>query len=356
MSFAQEIVYREPANKGYTRFYYDENYYLVDKNCEFKSIERVAQYDTVMFGFNGEFKDFDRNGKLILEGSYQNGNRNGPFKAYHPNGQLKWEAVYQDGREISDWKYYYPDGKPFLTLSFGEEDYKIMSYWDRLGEQKVIEGNGNYDITFPATGFSDHGYSAYRRHGKLVNGVPDGVWYINFITNPKKNTQEYIYREVFEGGVRTSFIRNPDYYDHFIPYEDFWVVPTEYFGRAEFFLVHDCSFDEYSGFTNFIHKKIAEELEELDFELPNGSFQYKVKYEVSKTGQPVSLKLDSDSEKLPKKEQSKIHKLFESMYYFIPSIENGKAIKDNISLMGEFLIRNGKGTLNYVKIQREKGQ
>lgn len=125
ISFAQEIQYREPASKGYMRFFYDDNYYLVDKDCEFKAIERVAQYDTITFKFNGEFKDFLSNGRLILHGAYKNGIKHGNYTAYHPNGEIKWETVYVEGKESGEWKYYYPDGKPLLVLSLAEDDFRI---------------------------------------------------------------------------------------------------------------------------------------------------------------------------------------------------------------------------------------
>ncbi len=245
-SFAQEIIYRESLNNGYTRFFYDDNYYLVDKDCEFKAIERVSQYDTISFKFNGEFKDFLPSGRLILHGAYKNGLKHGIYKAYHLNGQLKWETNYVDGKESGEWKYYYPDGKPLLVLSLAEDGFKILSFWDKNGKQNVIDGNGQYEMTFPVKGFTDHGFTAYRRHGKVVDGKPDGIWYINFITNPKKNTEENIFREIFENGERISISRNTDYVDYFIPYDDFLLVPSEFFSRAEHFIVHPCTFDEYS--------------------------------------------------------------------------------------------------------------
>src|SRR5690554_3978617 len=79
------------------RFFYDDHYYLVDKECEFKAIERVGRYDFQQQVFIGGFADFDNHGRLILEGNYVDGRKEGNFKAYHPNGQLKWQTSYVQG-------------------------------------------------------------------------------------------------------------------------------------------------------------------------------------------------------------------------------------------------------------------
>ncbi|MBD1430830.1 hypothetical protein H8B04_14905 [Sphingobacterium sp. DN04309] len=356
ISFAQEIQFREPATKGYMRFFYDDNYYLVDKDCEFKAIERVAQYDTINFKFNGEFKDFLSNGRLILHGAYKNGIKHGNFTAYHPNGEIKWETVYVEGKESGEWKYYYPDGKPLLVLSLAEDDFKILSYWDKNGNQKVANGNGQYEMTFPVKGFTDHGFTAYRRYGKVSNGKPDGIWYINFITNPKKNTEENIFREIFENGERISISRNTDYVDYFIPYDDFLLVPSDFFSRAENFVVHTCTFDEYSGFTTFLSKMFVDYLEEENFSVPDTSFKYQVKYSVTNNGIPTAKKPISELNEWPRSEKNKLQAVFESVVYFIPSILEGKPIKDNITLSGDFQIIKGTAILKYLNIEREKGQ
>lgn len=37
-------VFFENASNGLVRFHFDKHYYLVDKNCPFKSIERLSQF------------------------------------------------------------------------------------------------------------------------------------------------------------------------------------------------------------------------------------------------------------------------------------------------------------------------
>ena len=355
-SHAQQIQYKEKVNNDYTRFFYDENYFLVDKDCEFKAIERVVAYDSLNFLFNGEFKDFDKNGKVILHGFYKNGLRNGKFTAYHPNGNIKWETAYHDSKQSNEWKYYYPDGKPLLVLALEEGDFRIMSFWDKTGAQKVKEGQGNYDMTFPIIGFTDHGYTSYRRFGKIANGKPDGIWYINFIVDAKRKTEINVYNEIFTQGMRSSFSLNNNFFDYFIPYEDFLLVPSDFFGRAEFFFVHSCSFDDYSGFKTFIGRKFNDELDDFNINTADTTFQYKANYSVSNKGRVVNMKIVASPDELSKKEKDNIEYLFESLTYFIPSVLDGSPIKDNIILTGNFSTTNGKIKLEDLKIEREKGQ
>ena len=173
-------LYFEDAPNAMKRFFFDENYYLVDKDCEFKAIERVSDFDNKTNKFEGLFKDFDRNGRVILSGQYQNGKKHGEFKAYHPNGVLKWESTFIDDIAIGPWEYYYPDGKPMLFITLGPSSFRINQYWDRKGQQLVKDGEGTYDINLPIIGFTEHGYTKFNRRGAIKNGLPDGLWYISF--------------------------------------------------------------------------------------------------------------------------------------------------------------------------------
>src|SRR5690606_10685169 len=90
-------VFYERESGATVRFFYDDHYYLVDKNCELKAIELVRPYDVQPLWFIGECVDFDNDGMLILEGNYVDGKKHDDFKAYHPNAQLKWQASYVQG-------------------------------------------------------------------------------------------------------------------------------------------------------------------------------------------------------------------------------------------------------------------
>src|SRR5690606_39869560 len=90
-------------------------------------------------------------------------------------------------------------------------------------------------------------YTSYVRRGKVVNGRPDGHWTISFITDDKKPKEIRVYDEKYSNGELLTYNLTALFYDYFIPYDDFVIVPSEFFNVAEFFIINNCSFDEYSG-------------------------------------------------------------------------------------------------------------
>jgi len=353
---AQEIRYKEKVNESYTRFFYDDNYYLVDKDCEFKSIERVVQYDTLKWKFNGEFKDFNLQGRLLLHGFYKDGVRNGNFTAYHPNGQIRWESTYVDNKEIGLWKYYYPDGKPMLTLSFENDDFRFVDFWDKYGIQKIANGEGEYEMTFPIKGFTDHGFTSYLKKGKISKGKPEGTWTTSFIENERRKIFHPVFHESYSEGVQQKFIPSGHFVNEFISYEDFYIVPSDFFSRAESFIVQACDFDSYSGFSAHIIKKFNDYLSEENFETVDTAYEFKVNYNVSNKGLVNSMKVLESPQSLPRADTNKIKALFESVKYFIPSIANGKPIRDNITLIGNFITSKEITIIQQLKVEREIGE
>lgn len=350
------IVYKERVNDEYTRFYFDDNYYLVDKNCPFKAIERVAKYDSVNFKFNGDFKDFDYRGKILLEGTFKNGVKEGTFVAYHPNGTKKWEANYHNNEPLGERKYYYPDGKPMLNLTFTLSDVSIDDYWDTYGIQKVKNGQGKYEMKLPILGFSEHGYSWYIKSGDIKDGKLHGSWYTSFVVNEKRNTKETVYIEDFNMGIRESFVSNDAFSDFYIPLEDFYIVPPDLFSRAELFLVKGCSFDEYSGFNYLLIRKFSNYLENESFNQTNQELTFEAQYAVSKTGTPGAKKIINQPNDLEKQDRDKILNMFDEVYYFIPSILDNQEIKDNISIIINIKIINQKAFIQNLTLKREIGK
>src|SRR5690606_31707135 len=76
-TLTEKPVYYENAANGATRFFYDDRYFLADKYCSFKAIERVGYYDFRQQTFVGEFTDFDNRGRVLLRGNYRNGKQEG---------------------------------------------------------------------------------------------------------------------------------------------------------------------------------------------------------------------------------------------------------------------------------------
>ena len=59
----------------------------------------------------GIWKAYFNNGQLQSEGVFENGNREGVGKVYFPNGQLRYEGQYKDNKETGHWKFYNEKGK-----------------------------------------------------------------------------------------------------------------------------------------------------------------------------------------------------------------------------------------------------
>jgi antitoxin component YwqK of YwqJK toxin-antitoxin module len=329
-------VYFEKVSDSLMRFYYDNFYYLTEKDCQFKSIERVAGFDKESNTFNGDFKDFGPNGHVALTGSYKKGLKSGPFKAYHPNGIVKWEVSFIDNQAQGEWKFYYPDGQPMLILLYQGSGLKIMSFWNQKRKQLIQDGNGVYDFTLPFEGYTEYGYPFLKRRGKVVNGLPEDRWTVQFV-DEKKNAV-LAAEEYYRAG---ALVRGDDYFkDESYSSAQFPLLPMEYFLRSEFLIFKKCNFDDYSNFTNYLKEKIEKGFE--DFRLTNGivagEFEYTVK--LSSDGDPKSTEFPKRIE--DHDTQVVLMRIVNDVPYYFPSLKDGQPVNDNIVISGR-LEKNASG-------------
>lgn len=249
-------VYHEKLSNGLIRFFYDSHYYLADKQCQFKAIERVGGYDPQRQLFAGAFVDFNNRGQAILRGNYRDGKKDGDFKAYHGNGQLKWQVSFVQDVPQAVRTYYYPDGKPLLEVQYGTgEEALLWNFWDQRGRQRVKDGNGRYEFTVEADGYNEFGYVQYVRKGKVVNGRPHGNWTIEYIfADGKKHDAGY---EFYQHG---RFIIGYESYkdEEFSSNPRYGLLPIDVFLRAESMIVKACTIDDHSGFTGYLAKHLEE--------------------------------------------------------------------------------------------------
>ncbi|SKB69845.1 hypothetical protein SAMN05660226_02743 [Parapedobacter luteus] len=344
-------VYYEKAPGGKTRFFYDEYYFLADKDCQFKAIERVAAYDFEKQVFVGEFADFNNWGRAILRGNYRNGKKDGPFKAYHPNGQLKWEVSYVQDTPQGMWKYYYPDGKPLLEVEYQENNMFIRNFWDQRGRQRVIDGNGRYDFAVEADGYNPYGYVRYLRRGKVVDGRPDGVWAITYLFADAN--KEPAGHEVYQKG---RFVRGYEAYedDEFFNAPKYGVLPVSFFPRAEAMIGKRCTIDEYSGFTNYLIEHLGEWFDgELD-ELPDPlTVEYTIF--VRRNGEPGKIEAKTT---FPQKRYADLLLMgLNWVGYWFPSYADGDYIDDNLTVTMDVFPDTAERKLRFynITIEREKG-
>lgn len=357
-AFAQNAVdtlFEKGPNKT-IRFFYDYDYYLVDKNCEFKTIERVAEFDIPTNKFNGQFRDFASNGRTVLSGNYVKGSKEGDFFAYYPDGKLKWQATFVNDQPQGLIKYFYPDGKPMLELINDNTKIYIKQYWDKKGNQDIKDGEGEIDITLPIIGFTEHGFSKYKTVGNVSNGLQNGIWNTFFIAEDKKNRDIRVMTSTYNDGELRAREINDFFTDMLIDFNSFSFSPLEAFHNAELLQSKNCTFDEHTGFNSFIAKKftrfLVDNSEYLDVE---GTITLEYTVRVGKSGSVLISTLKESSRELTRKERFIFERMINNITYYLPSYLNNKAINDRLTISLQLYTKGEKIMIPPVQIVREKG-
>lgn len=357
-AFAQEITaqFFEKGPDNTVRFYYDIDYYLVDKNCEFKFIERVAEFDIATNNFNGFFKDFDPNGRTLLSGFYKNGSKEGEFIASYPDGTLKWKTTFVNNKANGSIAYYYPDGKPMLFLTADKDNIYINQYWNKFGEQTVKDGQGVLDITLPIMGFTEHGFTKYNTKGKIENGLREGLWYTSFVTDDKKERFISLMISAYERSLLVDRQIDPYFETVLIDLSRLSFSPLESFQTAELLQSKKCSFDEHTGFNSFIAEKFKDFLGKQNYKTETDEttrLSYKIR--VTKKGTAYAPTIEETSREMTKSELSLFKAMINQVYYYLPSFLNGEVINDRLTISFEIQTNGDIITIPPVQITRENG-
>ncbi|SEM28687.1 hypothetical protein SAMN05216436_103104 [bacterium A37T11] len=344
-------IYFEPADSGKTRFYYDEQYYLADKNCQYAQIERLSNFNALDRVFEGHFEDYGPNGNLILEGNYAHGIKSGPFKAYHNNGKTKWEGAFENNQPTGLWRYYYPDGRPFQEISFENNKAALVSYWNNRGNKEVTEGNGKYQFAVKAIDFNEYGYTFIQSRGRIKDGVPNGFWNIDYLfPGGKKEDAGY---EQFKNGIMLDGFDNytGEEYDDKVRTS---YIPPESFSRAEELTSKNCNVDDHEGFNEYLRKRLEVSFSGYDATSLDPQHVI-VKIKVSKSGLP--LEIIADSTFANKIADHILLQAFRTIPYWIPSYSSGEYITDMFTISADAFPSLNSGLLEFynVRIKREKG-
>lgn len=320
------ISTHEQINDSTYRFFYDQNYFLVDKDCEFFAIERIAVFDVKKNKFDGAFTDYDLDRNTLLKGAYQDGLPSGKFTAYHYTHNIKWEVEFQKGIAVGNWNYFYPDGLPLLSMKYVDGTPVVQTMWNNRGKLTVKEGNGKFEFINPIDGYSEYGFNRYKVRGKIENGLPQGRWDISYMDD--KNVELAAY-ERYEQGF---FISGFDFFRD-LPYNGpkFSLGPKDFFTRAEMMIYKACSYDIHIGYTNYLATAITEafasgKLE--NFEMQEFSFDV----EVNKNGTPSKVNFTKELSFKPINDAFKF--FINNMDYFVPSFVDGKSIDDTLTISG----------------------
>ncbi|WP_146198673.1 toxin-antitoxin system YwqK family antitoxin [Pararcticibacter amylolyticus] len=345
----KQTVFERTPDSLYN-FFFDSQYYLTDKNCEFYEIKRTCSYNTAFKTFDGRFTDTDTNGNILLTGTYKDGRKQGSFQAFYPGGVLKWQAEFLDDVPVKTWYYFYPDGRPLSILKVENGEVLITDAWDVKGRVTVKNGTGKFSLEDPQFGFNEQGYEAVIYRGSLKDGKPEGTWRI--LRKFSGSDYETAAIETFSDG---KFIAGISQADGNISYKKSRILfaASHPFTNAERFVAKNCNIDEHFNFTIYLSNYLTENFRA---ELPLGDTErtLELSLEVNKNGQLSGVTLLKGFD--DKTADKYLLQILYSIGYWIPSQKAGKVINDTLTVRIDITAENaGKMTFSNVRISRKTG-
>lgn len=119
--------------------------------------------------------EYYKSGMLKMVGTSKNKDRlqkEGQFVYYYENGKKESTVNYIDDLQTGKQYNWYPNGQIesetefFIDTNENSPNHKIIQFWDANGNQKIIDGNGEYETK------TDNYYEI----GKIENGLKQGIW------------------------------------------------------------------------------------------------------------------------------------------------------------------------------------
>ena len=123
--------------------------------------------------YNGKWKDFYPDGKIMAEGTYTDNRRTGLWKFYSPDGKTEQTGFYNNGRPDGLWKWYYGNGSILREEEYfqGERDGAYIEYSESgeiISQGQYSDGERNGDWKFRTGDITEE--------GKYIIGLKDGQW------------------------------------------------------------------------------------------------------------------------------------------------------------------------------------
>lgn len=167
-------------NSKYTRvvenYYSDQKSYVFKDYFKSKKIRMIgSSSDRDVLRQEGQFVYYYENGNKKSTVSYSNKKKKGKEFNWYENGSIKSEVEYFENKK-------------------GEIESKINNYWNSQKEQKVTDGNGDYEAI---TEYSEES-------GKIKNGFPDGLWRGKFLKSKSTFTENYENGKLVSGVSKDS--------------------------------------------------------------------------------------------------------------------------------------------------------
>ncbi len=153
----------------------EATYYLIGKRTIeiSNAIESLDSYIDTVYTFY-----LPSNARRSIEVHNLSGKLHGRFITFHKSGTLKEKGNYSDGKRVGYFTSWYPNGKVHRTLQYSDStvaksldeifDYKIINYFDSLGNPIIINGKGNCQCYL--------GSDLTKEVGKVNDGFKDSLW------------------------------------------------------------------------------------------------------------------------------------------------------------------------------------
>ncbi|OAQ39058.1 hypothetical protein A5893_10290 [Pedobacter psychrophilus] len=351
-SYAQQpsAKYMEESIDGYIHLYFDQQYYLVDQNCVYKSFTRVIKYDKNNGGFNSFFTDYYNNNQIAISGKYIEGKKQGEFKGFYENGIPKFTINFKDNLPVGEWKYFYPSGNIWIDLTYKNGQIFIKNYFDEKGRQQIKAGKGKLKLTEPVYDFNEFGFTGISFEGRIKEGKPDGIWSSYLVYS--KNAPEYIGAEKFENGqFEISNYTYPQNFSIKNSLVKFHPVLTAV--NAEALTFKNCSIDDNQGYNFYLQTYLNNTIIfEKDDVLPQEPFE--VKLDINDKGKVKSVIIPDG---LDTELTNVLKQVLLTVPYFIPSYLYGKTISDTLIIkLSIFQEDESKFYFGYPDIKRANGK
>lgn len=119
----EEATFKNDALDGIRKLYY------TDGNVQYIETYQQGQY-------HGEYQAFHENGEVQLKGTYQENEMEGEWVAYYSNGQVKERVTFKENNENGPFIEYYESGNLKAEGSYldGDNEDGLLQLYNEQGE------------------------------------------------------------------------------------------------------------------------------------------------------------------------------------------------------------------------------
>lgn len=128
---------------------------------------RIGQRDS-LGRWQGAVRDFYKNDKVQMKGSYDNNERDGVFLYYSDHNTYQSVGRYDHERAVGKWERFHDNGI-LMSEEYYLDVYFMKNIWDSLGNQLVKDGFGKY--------LHRYANGVISEEGEYKDGRKQGIWY-----------------------------------------------------------------------------------------------------------------------------------------------------------------------------------